>query len=92
MLYFRVQASDHNNAGEYENAKQCGQMALCCNICTIVKYVIAIVLAIILVIVYFTVGYAWLTGSAAAADNCINKCSYDYYTGLESCHYSCTSY
>ena len=37
-------------------------MALCCNICAIVKYVIALLAAVALVVVYFTVGFAWLTG------------------------------
>ena len=35
-------------------------MALCCNICAIVKYVIVVMVAVALVIVYFTVGFSWL--------------------------------
>lgn len=65
-----MQASDHNNAGEYEEARRCGQMALACNICTIVKYVIAIVVIIILVIVYFTAGFG-----------CTTECYNNYYGG-----------
>ena len=65
-----MQASDHNNAGEYEEARRCGQMALACNICTIVKYVIAIVVVIILVIVYFTGGFATA---------CVTECYSNYY-------------
>ena len=49
-----MQASDHNNAGEYESARQCGQLALCCNICVIVKYVLAFIAAVIIVALFFT--------------------------------------
>ena len=63
-----MQASDHNNAGEYEDARRCGQMALACNVCTIVKYAVAVVVLIILLIVYFTAGFG-----------CSVRCDYDIY-------------
>lgn len=71
-----MQASDHNNAGEYEEARRCGQMALACNILTIVKYAIAIVVIIIVLIVYFAVGFG---SAAAAAADCNYQCTYNYY-------------
>lgn len=71
-LHSYMQASDHNNAGEYEEARRCGQMALACNICTIVKYAIAIVVVIILVIIYFAIGFS------SAAASCDYQCTYNY--------------
>ena len=63
-------------------------MALGCNICAIVKYAIAIMAVIALVIVYFTVGFAWLTGVSNVAQTCDTQCSYDYY-GAYSCASVC---
>ena len=93
-----IQASDHNNAGEYANAKQCGNMALGCNICAIVKYVILLLATIAVVVVYFTVGFSWLIATKNKAEDYVNNhdtntcsitsCSTDLF-GHESCTQIC---
>ena len=46
-----MQAQDRNISGNYTGAKQCGYMALCCNIAVIVWYVIEIISIIIVLAV-----------------------------------------
>jgi hypothetical protein len=70
-----LQASSHNDAGQYERANQCGQMALCCNICVIIKYVLMLIIAVILVVLFFTGVLAFTT----AATNCLPSCTTDIY-------------
>lgn len=91
-----MQASDHNNSGHYENAKQCGNMSLCCNICAITKYVLLLLAGIALVVVYFTIGFSWLYAATGTAEDIINThcyqtCYYDYY-GVYRCTQVCTDY
>ena len=98
-----MQASDHNDAGNFDNAKQCGNMALGCNICAIIKYVLFLLVGIALVVVYFTVGFSWLYAVRKGAEdtinnnahtnininnNCIQSCSYNAY-GYSSCEQGC---
>ena len=61
---YLLQASNHNDAGDYERAKSFGKAALGCNLCVFIYYVLLILAAIAMVVVYFTVGFAWLTGTA----------------------------
>ena len=51
-----VQASDHNDAGEYEDAKTCGNMSLFCNLCSMIYFVILFLAAIGLVVAIFVAG------------------------------------
>ena len=97
-----MQASDHNNAGSFDNAKQCGNMALGCNICAIIKYVIFLLVGIALVVVYFTVGFSWLYAAKKDAEdainngvknngyNCYQTCTTDVF-GSYSCSQFCTN-
>ena len=64
LYSYLLQASDHNDAGDYERARKFGNAALGCNLCVFLYYVLLVLAAIALVIVYFTVGFAWLTGTA----------------------------
>lgn len=92
----RLQASDHNNAGNFDSAKQCGNMALGCNICAIVKYIILLLVGVALVIVYFTVGFSWLIAAKSKAEDvinnhstdCIQSCTTDLW-GYQTCHQVC---
>ena len=61
LYSYLLQASDHNDAGDYERARKFGNAALGCNLCVFLYYVLLVLAAIALVIVYFTVGFAWLT-------------------------------
>ena len=51
-----VQASDHNDAGKYEDAKTCGNMSLFCNLCSMIYFVILLLAAIGLVVAVFVTG------------------------------------
>lgn len=57
-------AEEHNTSGQYSNAKDCGSYALCCNIFSIVYYVLAAVAGVVVVIVYFTVGFGIVASTA----------------------------
>ena len=63
-------------------------MALGCNICAIVKYVILLVIVVVLVIVYYTVGLPWLHG-VNGAPICTESCQDDLY-GHSHCSSRCT--
>ena len=80
-----LQASNHNSAGEYESATQCGQMALCCNICVIIKYVLMFVAAVVIVVLFFT-GVLVFTSSS---EYCYPRCTTDIY-GDVTCRQVCT--
>lgn len=77
-----MQASSHNSAGEYESARECGQMALCCNICVIIKYVLLLVAAVIVVILFFT-------GVLVFTRGCYQDCTTNFY-GNTICQTVCT--
>ena len=91
-----MQASDHNDAGNFDSAKQCGNMVLGCNICAIVKYILFLLAGIALVVVYFTVGFSWLYAAKNKAEDvvntnvnhCISSCTTDFF-GHESCAQVC---
>ena len=79
-----MQASSHNSAGEYESARECGQMALCCNICVIIKYVLLLVAAVIVVILFFTGVLVF----SRTATSCYQDCTTDIY-GYTNCQTVC---
>lgn len=51
-----MQASDHNQANQFDQAKGCGQAALFCNVFSVAYYVLLIVAAVVLLAIYLTVG------------------------------------
>ena len=73
-----LQAQDYNKSGNYNSAKQCGYMALGCNIAVIAWYVMEWIIAIIVIAVVYS--------SAAAAINSYNGYSYS------GCRYTCGYY
>ena len=85
-----MQASDHNNAGNFDSAKQCGNMALGCNICAIIKYIIFLLVGIALVVVYFTVGFSWLYAAKKEVEDCYQTCTTDQVTYYR-CSQICSS-
>ena len=72
-----MQAQDYNRSGNYTGAKQCGYMALGCNIAVIVWYVIEIItITIILAVI--------LSASSSG--------SYSYYSNSGCRYYSSYNY
>lgn len=55
---YPLQASDHNHAGQYEEAKKCGQFAFFCNILSFVYFALAFVGGVVVLAIYFTVGFS----------------------------------
>lgn len=82
---FFIQASDHNNAGDYASAKSCGNVSLCCNVLVLVKYFLLILAAIALVAIYFTIGFGFITGgeNPTLPPIHIPTCGYQ----KENCHF-----
>ena len=72
-----MQAQDYNRSGNYTGAKQCGYMALGCNIAVIVWYVIEIITIVIILAVILS---ASSSGSSYYYSNsgCRYYSSYNY--------------
>ena len=67
-----MQAQDYNGYGNYTGAKQCGYMALGCNIAVIVWYIIEIITIVIILAVI-------LSASSSGSSYYSNSgCRYDY--------------
>ena len=77
-----LQASNHNDSGDYEGAKKFGNAALCCNCGVFIYYVLLVLAGVAMVIVYFTVGFSWLVGHTADV-----TCYTEYYTDYDSYEY-----
>lgn len=76
-----LQAQDYNRSGNYNSAKQCGYMALGCNIAVIAWYVVEWIIAIIVIAVVYT------SAAAAVSSSCRYTCGYYRYT--YTCTYRC---
>ena len=81
---FHMQAQSHNSDGQYASAKQCGELALCCNILVIIKYILLVIAAVIVVVLFFT-GVLVFANTGA---NCSTVCTPNFY-GVEQCRYVC---
>ena len=79
-MHFLLQAQDHKKSGNFESAKQCGHMALGCNIAVIAWYVIEWIIAIIVIIVVYTSAAAVVTTTSYS---CTTTCG--YYYGSYTC-------
>lgn len=89
------QGEEHNNAGEYGEAKSCGSYALCCNITAIVFYVLAFLGAVVFVVIYVTVGIGSVASSVSHtvdhihdSANCYSHCDWDYSDYCRFCDYN----
>ena len=87
MLTLHMQASSHNDSGDYESARKFGNAALCCNGGVFIYYILLILAGVAVIIVYFTVGFSWLVGTAGAVagavsttTNCYNHYDSDGYS------------
>ena len=72
-----MQAQDYNRSGNYTGAKQCGYMALGCNIAVIVWYVIEIITIVIILAVILSASSSG--GNYHGNSGCRYYSSYDYY-------------
>ena len=61
-----MQASSHNDSGDYESARKFGNAVLCCNGLVFIYYLLLILAGVALVAVYFTVGFSALVATAGA--------------------------
>ena len=85
VIFVVFQASDHNDAGEYSRAKDCGVYALCCNIFSVVYFGLIIVGGLAALAIYLTIGFGFITDAFNKA--CHTSC--DYNIAGESCTTIC---
>ena len=56
LCFLNLQATDHNSAERYEEAKTCGNMSLFCNLCALIYFVVLIVAIVAVVISILAIG------------------------------------
>lgn len=89
-----MQAQSHNHDGQYQSAKQCGELALCCNILVILKYILLVIAGVVVVVLFLTgvLVFAGTSASSVIPDSgtiCIPHCTINDYTGDVQCYNTC---